>query len=79
LISVSFTEVIQTLRTNPQIASFIYSIPTANNSQQDRDNSNNITKCLGFNKDSIESGIRMEVRNRLKVTDEDGFKRREEK
>ena len=53
LTSVSFTELIQTLRTNPQIASFIYSIPTANNSQQDRDNSNNITKCLEFNKDSI--------------------------
>jgi hypothetical protein len=52
-ISVSFTELIQTLRTNPQIASFIYSIPTANNSQQDKDNNNNITKCLEFNKDSI--------------------------
>ena len=31
LTSVSFTELIQTLRTNPQIASLIYSIPTANN------------------------------------------------
>jgi ABC-type phosphate/phosphonate transport system substrate-binding protein len=53
LISVSFTAVIQTLRANPQMGSLIYSIPSANNSQQDKDNSNNITKCLESNKDSI--------------------------
>ncbi|HKG89931.1 MAG TPA: hypothetical protein VKA95_16555 [Nitrososphaeraceae archaeon] len=50
LISVSFTAVIQTLRANPQMGSLIYSIPSANNSQQDKDNSNNITKCLESNK-----------------------------
>jgi hypothetical protein len=50
LISVSFTAVIQTLRANPQMGSLIYSIRSANNSQQDKDNSNNITKCLESNK-----------------------------
>jgi ABC-type phosphate/phosphonate transport system substrate-binding protein len=57
LISLSFTAVIQTLRINPQMASLIYSIPTANNSQQDKDNSSNITKCLELNKDSICEGL----------------------
>src|SRR5918994_1890925 len=67
LISLSFTAVIQTLRTNPQMASLIYSIPTANNSQQDKDNSNNITKCLEFNKDSIGGLVEKNYQNLIEA------------
>ena len=38
-----------------------------------------LNKIEAPNREKRESGIRMEVRNRSKVTDEDGFKRREEK
>jgi hypothetical protein len=52
LISVSFAAIIQTLRTDPQMANLIYSIHiNANNGEQHKDN--NISKYLEFNKDRL--------------------------
>jgi hypothetical protein len=55
LISVSFAAIIQTLKSDPQMANLIYSIPiNANNGkQQHKDNNNNSIECIEANKDNI--------------------------
>jgi hypothetical protein len=51
VISVTFAAIIQTLKADPKLVKLIYNIPTANTGY--KDNSNNITKYLEFNKDKI--------------------------
>ena len=53
LISVSFAVLIQTLKADPQMVNLIQNMPHTNNSQQGKDNSNNVTKYLEFNKNSL--------------------------
>jgi len=53
LISVSFVAIIQTLKADPQIVKLIQNMPSANDDKQLKDNNNNITKYLEFNKDRI--------------------------
>ena len=55
VISISFTALIQTLKSDPQMINVIYNILTANDGEQheDNNNNNNITKYLESNKDSI--------------------------
>jgi predicted DNA-binding protein YlxM (UPF0122 family) len=53
VISVSFAALIQTLKADPEMIKIIYNIPTGNDAEQHKDNNNNITKYLEFNKDSI--------------------------
>ncbi|SRR5829696_5319167 len=52
LISVSFVAIIQTLNSDPHMASLIYNIPRANDGKPD-DNTYNITKFIEANKDKI--------------------------
>ena len=52
LISISFVALTQTIKADPQMAKLIQNIPTANDSEQYKDN-NNIAKYLESNKDSI--------------------------
>ena len=53
LLSASFAEVIQTLKTDPQTVKLIYNIGAATNGGQHKDDDNNIIKYLEFNKDAI--------------------------
>jgi hypothetical protein len=52
LISISFTALLQTLKSDPQTVKLIQNIPSANNGEQYKDN-NNIIKYLELNKDRI--------------------------
>jgi hypothetical protein len=53
VISVSFTALIQTLKTDPQMVKLIQNIPIVNNGKHNDNNNNNIIKYLVINKDSI--------------------------
>ncbi len=54
VISVAFTGLIQTLKSDPQMINIIYKILTENDSEQCKDNNNdNVTKYLESNKDSL--------------------------
>jgi hypothetical protein len=54
VISVSFTALIQTLKTDSEMANLIYNIDTTNNGEQRKDNNNiNITKYLESDKDRL--------------------------
>ncbi len=53
LISVSFAAIIQTLKTDTQMVKLIQNISSTNDSEQYKDNNNNITQYIEFNKDSI--------------------------
>jgi predicted transcriptional regulator len=53
LISISFAAVIQTLKADPQMIKLIQNITGANDGKQYKDNNNNITTYLEFNKDRI--------------------------
>jgi hypothetical protein len=53
VISVSFTALIQTLKSNPEMTKLIYNTPKRNDGEQHKDNNNNITKYLESNKDSL--------------------------
>jgi hypothetical protein len=50
LILISFTALLQTLKSQPQLANLVYNIPGANNGEQDKDNNNKIAKYLETNK-----------------------------
>jgi hypothetical protein len=50
LISISFTALLQTLKSQPQLANLVYNIPSANDGAQDKDNNNKIAKDLELNK-----------------------------
>jgi hypothetical protein len=51
LLSLSFAALIQTIKADPQMVKLIQNIPSANDSEQNKDN--NITKYLEINRDSI--------------------------
>jgi hypothetical protein len=54
LISVAFTALLQTLKSDPQMINIIYKILTANDGEQLKDNNNdNAIKYLESNKDNI--------------------------
>ncbi len=54
LISTAFAAIIQRLRTDPQMANLIYSIPiNANNGEQHKDSNNNSIECIEANKDRL--------------------------
>jgi hypothetical protein len=54
IISVAFTALLQTLKSDPQMINIIYKILTENDREQDKDNSNdNVIKYLEFNKDNL--------------------------
>jgi transposase len=53
LISISFVALIQTIKADPEMVKLIHNIPSANDGEQHKDDNNNITKYLEFNKDSI--------------------------
>jgi len=52
LISVSFTALLRTLKSDSKIINLIYKIPAVNDGEKDKDN-NNITNYLEFNRDKI--------------------------
>ena len=52
LISVSFTALLRTLKSDSKIINLIYKIPAVNDGEKDKDN-NNITNYLEFNRDRI--------------------------
>jgi hypothetical protein len=52
LISVSFTALLRTLKSDSKIINLIYKIPAVNDGEKDKDN-NNITNYLEVNKDRI--------------------------
>jgi hypothetical protein len=56
LLSVSFPELIQTLKADPQMVKLIYNMPTTANDREQlkgSDDNNNIAKYLESNKDKI--------------------------
>jgi hypothetical protein len=53
VISVAFTALLQTLKSDPQIINIIYKILTANDGEKNRDDNDNVTKYLESNKDNI--------------------------
>ena len=53
LISMSFVALIQTIKADPQMFKLIQNMPSANDSEQYKDNHINITKYLEHNKDRI--------------------------
>jgi len=54
LISISLVALIQTIKTDPEMAKLIYNIPTMNDGERHKDNNNNsITKYLELKKDKI--------------------------
>jgi hypothetical protein len=55
LLSTAFAAMIQTLRADPQMVKLIQNIPSANDGEQHKENTNNdiITKYLESNKDRI--------------------------
>ena len=53
LISVSFTALLQTLKSDSKIINLIYKIPAVNDGEQYKDNNNNTTKYFESNKDRI--------------------------
>jgi hypothetical protein len=53
VISVSFAALLQTLKSDPKMIHIIYNIPGANNGEQCKDDNDNITNSLEFNKDSL--------------------------
>jgi DNA repair exonuclease SbcCD ATPase subunit len=52
VISLSFTALLQTLKSDPELVKLIYNMPSANTKYKDN-NSNNITKYLEANKDRL--------------------------
>jgi hypothetical protein len=51
---VSFTALLQTLKSDPQMVNLIYSIVTANDGEQHKDNNNdNVIKYLESNKEYL--------------------------
>jgi hypothetical protein len=53
LISIAFVALIQTIKGDPEMVKLIQNMPSANDSEQYKDNNNNITKYLEHNKDRI--------------------------
>jgi septal ring factor EnvC (AmiA/AmiB activator) len=53
LISVSFTALLHTLKSDPQMINIIYKIVTANDGEQQKDNNDNAIKYLESHKDNI--------------------------
>jgi hypothetical protein len=54
LISISFLALIQTIKADPQMVKLIHNMPSANDSEQHKDNNNdNVTKYLESNKDNL--------------------------
>jgi hypothetical protein len=53
LISISFTALIQTIKADPQMIKLIQNMPSAKDSEQYKDDNNNITKYLELNRDRI--------------------------
>jgi hypothetical protein len=53
LMSTAFAALILTLKADPQMVRLIQNMPSANDSEQYKDNNNNITKYLELNKDRI--------------------------
>jgi len=67
LISVSFAEVIETLKTDPQMVKLIQNIPSANDGEQNKDNDINISQYFESNKDSILGLAEKNYENLLEV------------
>ncbi len=62
VISVSFTALLQTLKSDPQMVNLIYSIVTANDGEQPKDNNNdNVIKYLESNKEYLFGFSRKEL------------------
>jgi chromosome segregation ATPase len=53
VISVAFTALLQTLKNDPEMVNLVYSISSTNDDELHKDNSNNVTKYLESNKNSL--------------------------
>jgi hypothetical protein len=53
IISVFFAAIIQTLKADPEMVNLIQNIASANDGEQYKDNNNNISRHLEFNKNSL--------------------------
>jgi hypothetical protein len=53
VISVAFTALLQTLKSDPQMVKLIQNMPSVNNGERYKDNDNSITKYLESNKNSL--------------------------
>jgi predicted DNA-binding protein YlxM (UPF0122 family) len=53
VISISFTVLIHTLKSDPQMVKLIQNMPSANDSEQYKDNDINVTKYLEYNRDKL--------------------------
>jgi F0F1-type ATP synthase gamma subunit len=53
VISISFTVLIHTLKSDPQMVKLIQNMPSANDSEQYKDNDINVTKYLEYNRDEL--------------------------